>query len=928
MRLLLAAFGLIVVTNPTLGCAKDGGECPDIKMHSAQTASNLTPEYLRCEYRVDPLGIDVTNPRLSWIVESARRGQKQTAYHILVASSGENLKAEIGDLWDTGRLDSDQSIHVMYKGKPLTSGMRCCWKVRVWDKNGKTSVWSEPATFEMGLLKPSDWHGRWIGADWHGDWRKGQAPPLPWVRKRFVLDCAPKRARAYVSAMGYYELYINGRKVNDHVLIPAVCDYSKRALYLTHDVTDYLVEGANCIVLWLGRGWYTKNKPGVIHDGPLAKAQVDVTLADGRMVRIGTDTSWRIHPSPITPLGRGLSEQHGGECYDAQKELLGWNTAELDDSNWETAKVFEPPSVVLAAQMVQPNLITETIKPVAVEKLSHGAYMVDMGRNFTGWFELRIRGSTHDSKVKLEYGDKRFKDSRLQTYNQWDEYILSGRPEEVFRCRFNYHGFRWVKITGLHYPPKLDDVRGYLIHTGYEPTSEFECSNDLLNRIYQTVVWTYRCLSLGGYVVDCPHRERLGYGGDGQTSMETALFNFDLGAFFTKWLADWRDTQDPKTGDLPHIAPFACMAGGGPAWSGICVTLSWQFYLQYGDKRILEISYPTIQKWIAFLESKTKDNILEFYVGIGNNGKEWSFLGDWVPPGRGMQPGDRIDDHSTHFFNNCYCLYNVQLAAKIAGVLGKDTDALMYEKKAQTLKRVIHERFFNADKNTYASGEQPYLAFPLLVDVVPEALRGLVMDNLEKAILVKQRGHLNTGMHGTYYMLKLLMQQNRNDLIYEITNKKTYPGWGYMLEQGATTIWEQWDGANSQIHNTLLAIGSWFIQGLGGICIDDSSPGFKHFFIKPAAVGDITFARTKYRSIHGTIISDWRTKKGAFHLDVTVPANTTATVFVPAKTAASVWESRVPAAKAVGVRFLRMDEDKAVFTVDSGQYQFRSKLPR
>ena len=894
------------------------------KVCKTQIDNNLTVGNLRCEYRMNPLGIDVKKPRLSWIIESSQRGQAQSAYQILVAYNQQDLANDNGELWDTGKVNSNQSIHVEYAGKKLKSKMKCWWKVRVWGKNGKVSSWSEPAMFSMGLLNKSDWNTSWIGADWQGDWRKENAPPAPWLRKEFALKEKPKSATAYICALGYYELYINGTKVDDYVLSPAVSDHSKRALYVTHDVTNYIAKGKNCVVLWLGRGWYTKDMPGVIHDGPLVKAKLDIE-ASGQTISVGTDESWKVHPSPITPVGGAIGGNYGGERYDARTELAGFSTIECDDSSWERAKIFEPVPVVMAAQVVQPDRICQTITPVAVEELSPDVYLLDMGRHFTGWFEINFHsGQPAGHKILMEYVDQRLPE-KLITYKQHDEYICRGKGQERFRCRFNYHGFRWVKITGLKYRPEPSEAKGYLIYTNNASVTEFECSNDLLNRIHQTVRWTYRCLSLGGYIVDCPTRERLGYGGDSQTSMEMAMLNFDMGALFTKWLADWRDTQDPKTGDIPHIAPMRCYAGGGPAWSGICVTMPWELYRYYGDKQILRVSYPTMKKWIAFLDSKARDNILEFYTGIGNNLKEWSFLGDWVPPGRGMSPGTRVDDHSTHFFNNCYYLYNVQLASRVAKALSEDADALMYEQKAEILKDAIHKRFFDSDKNSYANGEQPYLAFSLLVDLVPAELRSKVMDNLQEAILVKQGGHLNSGMHGTYYMLKLLMEEKRNDLIFEIASKKTFPSWGYMLQQGATTIWEQWDGEHSQIHNTFLTIGAWFIKGIGGIQVDDNMPGFKHFVVRPAVVADLTFARTKYQSIHGTIVSDWCIRDGLFQLNTTIPVNTTATVYIPAGNADDVTESNKPVGQVEGVRFLGIQSGRAVYRIGSGSYTFVSK---
>jgi len=890
--------------------------------YSVFAGNDLIIRDLRCEYLVNPLGIDVAKPRMSWILQSEQRAQKQTAYQIMVASTEESLNKNQPDLWDSGKVYSDRSIQIEYNGKELTSKMACWWKVRVWDKDHRASSWSDPAYWTMGMLQQADWQGRWICADLPSDQPKDHIWPLPWLRKNFVLDEIPKNASINISVLGYYELYVNGKKVDDYVLTPAVSDYSKRALYLTHDISKHLVKGKNCIAVWLGRGWNRGVLPIEIYNNPPVRAQVDLTFTAGRKTQIITDESWKYHPSPITPLDSGTSGHYGGERYDARRELTDWNLAEFDDSGWKPVRIMNTLNPIMAAQMAQPNRITEIIQPASVEKLENGVYQIDMGRNFSGWFRFRISKGQPGQQIKLEYGDKIFPDSRLQNYSQRDEYILNDQKEQTFCSRFNYHAFRWVRITGLTAQPELDDAIGYFIHTDYEPASEFECSNELLNRIHRTVNWTYRCLTLGGYIVDCPHRERLGYGGDSGTSMETGMTDFNTAPFYTKWLADWRDVQNKTTGEFPHTAPAPYAAGGGPAWSGICVTLPWELYRKYGDLRILEISYPAIQKWIAFLQTKTKDNLLEPYIAMGQNSLEWSFLGDWVPPGRGQGRNDRVDEHSTLFFNNCYYLYNVQLAAKIAAVLAKQNDADAYREKAQLLKQVIHQRFYNAEKKTYANGEQPYLAMPLLFGIVPDDLRTQVMQKLENDILIVHNGHLNTGMHGTYFMLKLLSQQNRDDLIFEITNKTTYPGWGYMLDQGATSIWEEWQGNNSQIHDILLSIGSWFVNSLGGIQPDDNQPGFKHFFIKPALVGNLNWAHASYNSIHGKIVSHWNLANDRFTLNIQVPTNTTATVYVPTSSPAAVTESSLPADQADGVKFLRTENNAAIYHLASGNYTF------
>jgi alpha-L-rhamnosidase len=884
-------------------------------------------EGLTCEYLTNPLGIDVQQPRLSWVLGPGPRGHSQSAYRVLVASSPEALRQDRGDLWDSGRVASSQSRFVVYSGRPLTYGTRCFWKVRVWDRQGRASQWSEPALWSMGVLRESEWYGRWIGMPRPAGVQEGTPLPFPWLRKKFDLERKPTRATAYVNAQGYFELYINGKRVGEDVLAPAVSDFSKRNLYVAYDVTDYLAQGSNCVALWLGRGWYVRGHPGVIHDGPLVRAQVDVEFPAGASLKIGTDPTWKVRESPITPLGKGTAfGDYGGERYDARLDITGWNTAGLDESGWKQAELFPSPAGSTFAQMVQPNRIIQTIQPVKVTESSPGVYVVDMGRNLTGWFELLIpAGMAPATVVRIEYADVLPTGTRFAGYNQRDE-VVTGGAQFLFRSRFNYHAFGHVQISGLPAPPDLSSMKGYLIRTNYAPVSDFESSNDLLNRIWQTVAWTYQCLTLGGYVVDCPHRERLGYGGDAGTSIETGLFNFDTGALYNKWSADWRAAQDSATGDLPYTAPnYQDQGGGGPMWSGFCVTLPWHLYVQYGDKRVLETNYPTIQKWLSFADSKTVDGVMEFYQSFGMKMAQWNFLGDWVTPRRTGQPDISRDAQSAKLINNLHYLYTIQLAARIADILGKPDDAAKYRAREVVLRRALHARFFNAAGAVYAGGEQPYLAFPLLVGVVPPELRQSVMKNLEDTILVKDAGHINAGMHGTYFLLKLLMEEDRNDLIYAMASKTDFPSWGYMLNQGATTIWEGWSG-QSRIHDTLISIGSWFIQGIGGIRIDEEAPGFRHFLIKPALVGDLSYARARYRSAYGEIVSDWRIKDGTLNLNVTVPPGTTATVYMPASVSGGITEGGRPVSRAAGVRAAGVERGRSMLNVDSGQYAFAAEL--
>lgn len=877
---------------------------------------------LRCEDLVNPLGIDRPQPRFSWVLAPGARGLAQSAYQVMVTADDPTAeKGEARTLWDSGKVASDQSSFVPFGGAPLTSGTRCNWKVRVWDRDDVESAWSEPAYFSVGPVNAEDWKGEWIGCDWM-DKNEGA---LPLLRKTVVLSEAPARAMAYVCVLGYHELYVNGRKVGEDVLSPAVSDYAKRGLYLAYDITPFLKAGENCIGLWIGRGWSTAILAPATTQGPVVKAQVEIANADGSLSLVPTDASWKAHPSHITPLGKGASGDYGGELVEAAKEIPNWSAAGFDDREWKAATLYHPPTPLIEAQMMETNRLLDEVKPISVMPLDEG-FLVDMGRNYTGWFELRMPDELKaDAHVDLSYADKRFPDGRFQTYNQRDTYVAKGGGGERFRNRFNYHAFRYAIVKGLPRAPKLDEIQGNLICTNYERAASFTCDNPLLNNIYNTVVWTHRCLSLGGYTVDCPHRERLGYGGDSGTSMEAAMLNFKSGPFYAKWAADWRLSQ-AENGDMPHTAPNSQQAGGGPVWSGFCITMPWMAYVNYGDRGILEKGWPVMQRWLAFIETKMGDGILQPYSGIGA-GMDWSFLGDWVPPGR-KQGKDRVDDRSTLFFNNCYLVHCLQLASKIGAVLGKPEDAARYAAQAEGLAARLQEKFVNPDGVTYVNGEQTYLAMPLLFHITPDSRRAGVLAALEKDIVETRKGHLNTGMHGNYYMARLLIDEHRNDLLTLIHTQETFPSYGYMLKNGATTILEEWDGDNSQIHNTMISVGMWFIRGLGGIQSDEARPGFKHFTAAPGIESGLGMADVTHFSEYGQISSAWKHDGDTITYDLAVPPNSTATVVLPAATMDAVQEGGNPASGQPGITNAGCENGFFRCDVDSGTYQFVVATPK
>lgn len=935
----LAAFVVVPVNLDSSAAWAD--EAPAAVAVGAERAS-VNVRDLRCEYLQNPIGIDVALPRLSWklhATDSTERGQRQTGYHVLVASSMQNLVNGVGDLWDSGDVVSDQSVLVVYQGKPLSYPTACFWKVRVKDQNGCWAPWSNIGKWTLGPAKIEDWHANWIGCAQQFRAIK-KLPPVgeyladPWLRKTVTLRSRSTHAMMYVASVGYHELYVNGRKVTDTLLVPNVSDHTKRARYVTYDIARLLRPGKNVIGLWLGTSWSvyplykTPDKPQT----PIVLAQADIQTEDGKQLQVVTDATWKTHPSPNALLGKWNFTDFGGEFYDGMRAVPDWCLPKLDDGHWESATVYHP-KLMVSADMAEPNRrMNKKITPIAIRPEPDGRYRVDMGVNFAGVLEFDLRGTPGDL-IELEFSER---EDQPMTHRIHSAVRIGRSGSVTFRNRFNYLSGRWIRVTGLKSAPTVRDIRGFVVRSSFARAGWFRCGNELLNRIYDTTLWTYESLSLGGYVVDCPQRERMGYGGDAHATTQTALDNYRVGAFYTKWSQDWRDVQNRAAswgvgqeaerkdaqeadGNLPYTAP-TYWGGGGPAWSGFCVTLPWYMYRQYGDQRILEVNFKTIQRWLAFLETKSKDDILVRWGG------KWDFLGDWLWPGA---DGVNGDTRETLFFNNCYWVFNLQTAAKIADVLDKKDVANTYRKRADAVRHAVHRTFYDAKQHGYVNNLQAYLAIALLTDVTPEAERTNVWKNLEDEIQVHQHGHFWGGITGGAFIVKTLVEAGRSDLMFEMASKADYPSWGDMLRQGATTIWEAWDGHNSRLHSSYLHVGSWFIEGLAGIRSDPANPGFKHVIIEPGVITDgrLNWVGARLDSPYGLIRSQWFVDADQLEIQVTVPPNTTATLLVPSSNMESIRErGKMPESSPSVTSRGRDKNGHCIFELAPGQYVFTAKL--
>ncbi|MGI6083163.1 MAG: family 78 glycoside hydrolase catalytic domain [Limnochordia bacterium] len=1039
---------------------------------------SIVPTRLRCEYAENPIGLDAIHPRLSWELMSEKRDQMQSAYQILVASSEESLISGVGDLWDSGKVESSKTAQIVYEGKPLESRQRCYWQVRVWDAAGNVGDYSERAYWEMGLLTPEDYRGQWIGFDTrqgrpeltldgcHWMWRSGddQAPnrgffrrqltvspgaevesawflltadnslqlyvngrfvgrgsgawtavqymnlapylreganvlaisairrrsdsagligrlcvaytngqtewvdidaswravseetagwqelsfddspwpaavarapykgtvnikecpaPAPYMRREFAAQSGIRQARLYSTALGVYEMRLNGRRVGADQLRPGWTDYRRRLQVQAYDVTDLIDEGANLWGVILGDGWYTGYVGGFgrgrYGDYPLAfLGQLHIEYEDGTSQVIATDSQWRAASGPII-----TSDLLMGEIYDSRLEMPGWDETCFGDDDWHPVAVVEKETPELVAAQAPPIQITEEVRPIALDEPLPGTFVFDLGQNMVGKYRLRVQGP-RGSRIFLRFAEMLNDDGTIYTENlrsarQTDVYILKGEGVEEYIPFFTFHGFRYVEVTGFPGKPTLDSLTGLVMHNALDPVGTFTCSDEMVNQLQSNIVWGAR----GNFVstpTDCPQRdERCGWTGDAQVFVRTACANMDAASFFAKYMNAVEDGQ-ADTGAFPHVAPAVEeYRFGSPAWGDAGVIVPWTVYLCYGDTTILAKHYEAMKRWIAYLKENSQDLV-----------RPAEGYGDWLSVAA---------DTPKEVISTAYFAYSTKLLSKIAQVLGRDDDSRHYEGLFGKIKAAFNKAFVAPDGRIHGDTQTCYL-LALHMDLLPERLRQAAAQHLVRAIEEKD-WHLSTGFLGVGLLLPILSDIGRTDIAYRLLHNETYPSWIYSIHQGATTIWERWNsytkehgfgdaGMNSFNHYSLGSVGEWFYRYVAGIEIDEEYPGYERFIIRPQPGGRLQWARTEYHSIRGPIAVHWELKDDALNLDIRVPANTVANVHVPLGEEQTLTESGStlisggsPVSKTFdGVRDVQIVDGSAVLEVGSGEYSF------
>ena len=893
--------------------------------------AQVTVGHVVTENQVNPISIDALAPRFSWQLSAGdKRSVMQTAYEIKV-STYKALKKGKTSVWAPGKIISDQSVYVPYKGEKLTAGQKYYWQVRVWDNTGKASEWSVPATFQMGLLTPDDWKAKWITPGYVED---SVTRPSPLLRKNFTLAKKVFSATAYITAHGLYEAQINGHRVGDAYLTPGWTSYNKRLQYQAYDVTALVQTGANAIGAELGNGWYRgyfgyDPKPNLYGKDISLLLQLDVTYTDGSNETIISDDSWKSSTGPVR-----FAEIYYGATIDDRMQQKDWSTTNFDDKNWSGVKIEELPKDILVATVNEPVRKHETFKPVKIFTTPKGEKVIDFGQNLVGWVQMKVTGHEGD-KITLSHAeviDKagNFYTDNLRTARSQDTYILKGGSEETFEPQFTWQGFRFIKVEGYPGDLKPENFTAIALYSDMKPTGTFSCSNALINQLQHNIQWGQK----GNFLdipTDCPQRdERLGWTGDAQVFSRTASFNMNVHNFFEKWLKDVAADQYPS-GSVPFVIPNVIGKatdgpGGSTGWADVATIIPWNMYLAYGDKRILEDQYNSMKAWVNFMQQRSNNN-------LWNRGFHF---GDWLF----YSVNDDTDGSSAitnkYLIAQCFYAYSTQLLINAARVLGKGDDETYYTTLLAKIKSAYLNEYVTPN-GLISSDTQTAYVLALEFDMLPANLRQQAADRLVSNIN-RYDMHLTTGFLGTPYLCHVLSRFGYANIAYRLLLQDTYPSWLYPVKMGATTVWERWDGIkpdgtfetptmNSYNHYAYGAIGDWMYRVIAGIDTKEDAPGYKQLVIKPTVNGRfLQSATANYETNYGKISSGWKVDGGNLTLDVEIPANTTATIYVPGSSTDAILESGKQVATEPGIKVADPVSGFVVLNVGSGVYHFSTTI--
>jgi len=888
----------------------------------------MRPYELTCEGQVNPLGIDELSPRFAWKIPLLRRGIQQTAYQIVAESEGKIL-------WDSGKVDSPQSIEVEYCGLPLKTRQKVYWRVRFWDESGKVSDYSETAWFQMGLLNPSDWLGKWIETGIIGGARV--TAPAPYLRKPFQVKKPVASAELYITALGLYLASINGRSIGDEVFAPGWTDYHCRVQYQVYDVTSHLQFGENVLGVVLGDGWYCGHIANMDRqqygDRPRLLAQLMIQYMDGSFEIVPTDETWRYTSGPILE-----SDLIMGESYDARLEMSGWDTPGWNDTGWFPVHTVQLSSLNLVARKNPPVRRQEVLRPVQepveLREWNRSRWIFDLGQNMVGVIRLRVKGE-RGRTIRIRYSEVLNPDGSLYTQSlrsarATDYYTLKGGEEEIFEPHFTFHGFRYVELTGFPGVPTRENIEGVVLHSDTPISGTFICSDPFLNQLQHNIEWSQK----GNFIevpTDCPQRdERLGWTGDAQVFIRTATFNRNVSRFFEKWMQDFADAQS-SSGAIPPVVPkvfaFGQLEDGGPAWADAVLICPWTIYQVYGNRRILERYYPVFQKFIEYLKNTSVGWIRSHpdWVDQGN----FPGFGDWLAQdGSGKVDGGTPKDLiATAFF-----AHSARLMAKIARCLGKSKDEQVYHTMFEKIREAFNRRFVTEDGLIVGRTQTAYV-LALSFDLLSETLQERALEELLRDI--RQRDwHLSTGFVGTPYLLWTLTKFGKAKEAWKLLTQRTMPSWLYPVLHGATTIWERWDGwteekgfqdpeMNSFNHYAYGSVGAWMVSMIGGLDFDPEYPGYRHILMKPLPDIELDFASVEYQTPYGKVVSRWqKDDRHCWKWQVTIPPSTCATVWLPEAVGKEVLESGVPLPAVEMIEWLGEEGDAVKIRIPAGNYEF------